>query len=278
MLGLSSRFYLPFIDIVIDKYKNVYPNILVKKEDIIEIIEKEEEKFEVTLEKGLSMIEKMLLTKKELTGEEVFDLYQSYGFPLELTQEIASEKGINIDIKGFNEALERHQSISRAGAEKKFGGVGKDAGEEGSKLHTATHLLHAALRNVLGEHVQQMGSDINTERLRFDFKHTQKMTAEEIKKVEDLVNLKIQEDLEIKKEEMNLDEALNSGAIAFFKEKYPDIVKVWTMFNPKNGEVFSKEICAGPHVEKTSDLKSFKIVKEESSSAGVRRIKAVINK
>jgi len=278
MLGLPSQFYLPFIDIVIDKYKNVYPNILVKKEDIIEIIEKEEEKFEVTLEKGLSMIEKMLLTKKELTGEEVFDLYQSYGFPLELTQEIASEKGINIDIKGFNEALERHQSISRAGAEKKFGGVGKDAGEEGSKLHTATHLLHAALRNVLGEHVQQMGSDINTERLRFDFKHTQKMTAEEIKKVEDLVNLKIQEDLEIKKEEMNLDEALNSGAIAFFKEKYPDIVKVWTMFNPKNGEVFSKEICAGPHVEKTSDLKSFKIVKEESSSAGVRRIKAVINK
>lgn len=278
MLGLSSRFYLPFIDIVIDKYKNVYPNILVKKEDIIEIIEKEEEKFEVTLEKGLSMIEKMLLTKKELTGEEIFDLYQSYGFPLELTQEIVSEKGINIDIKGFNEALERHQSISRAGAEKKFGGVGRDAGEEGARLHTATHLLHAALRNVLGEHVQQMGSDINAERLRFDFKHTQKMTVEEIKKVEDLVNLKIQEDLEIKKEEMNLDEALNSGAIAFFKEKYPDIVKVWTMFNPKNGEVFSKEICAGPHVEKTSDLKSFKIVKEESSSAGVRRIKAVINK
>jgi alanyl-tRNA synthetase len=133
------------------------------------------------------------------------------------------------------------------------------------------------LRKVLGEHVQQMGSDINAERLRFDFKHTQKMTPEEIKKVEDLVNLKIQEDLEIKKEEMALDKALSSGAIAFFKDKYPDIVKVWTIFNPNNEEVFSKEICAGPHVEKTSQLKSFKIIKEESSSAGVRRIKAVVN-
>ncbi len=276
-LGLTSQFYLPLIDIIIDKYKDVYPNILSRKDEIIEIIKKEEEKFETTLEKGLSIIEKMLLTKKELTGEEVFDLYQSYGFPLELTQEIANEKGINIDIKAFNEALEKHQNISRAGAEKKFGGVGKDAGEEGAKLHTATHLLHAALRKVLGNHVEQMGSDINAERLRFDFKHTQKMTPEEIKQVEDLVNLKIQEDLEIKKEEMDLDKALNSGAIAFFKEKYPDKVKVWTMFNPQNGEVFSKEICAGPHVEKTSQLKSFKIIKEESSSAGVRRIKAVVN-
>ena len=276
-LGLSSQFYLPLINIVIDKYKDVYLNILTKKEDIIETIKKEEYKFEATLEKGLSMIEKMFLTKKELTGEEVFDLYQSYGFPLELTQEIAEEKGITININEFNGALEKHQSISRAGAEKKFGGVGKDAGEEGAKLHTATHLLHAALRKVLGEHVQQMGSDINTERLRFDFKHTQKMTPEEIKAVEDLINLKIKEDLEVKKEEMNLDEALKSGAIAFFKEKYPETVKVWTIFNPQTGEVFSKEICAGPHVEKTGQLKFFKIIKEESSSAGVRRIKAIIN-
>lgn len=276
-LGLPSQFYLSLIDMAIDKYKDVYPNILSRKEEIIEIIKKEEEKFEATLEKGLSVIEKMFLAKKELTGEEVFDLYQSYGFPLELTQEIALEKGITIDIKGFSEALEKHQIISRAGAEKKFGGVGKDAGEEGAKLHTATHLLHAALRKILGEHVQQMGSDINAERLRFDFKHNQKMTPEEIKQVEDLVNLKIKEDLDVKKEEMSLDEALKSGAIAFFKEKYPDIVKVWTIFNHRNGEVFSKEICAGPHVEKISQLKSFKIVKEESSSSGVRRIKAVVN-
>ena len=277
-LGLSSQFYLPLIDLVIDKYKDIYPNILARKDEIIEVIKKEEEKFETTLEKGLSVIEKMLLTKKELTGEEVFDLYQSYGFPLELTEEIALEKGISINVDEFNAALEKHQSISRAGAEKKFGGVGKDAGEEGAKLHTATHLLHAALRKVLGEHVQQMGSDINAERLRFDFKHFQKMSPEEIKQVEDLVNLKIRENLEVKKEEMDLDKALNSGAIAFFKEKYPDKVNVWTMFNPQNGEVFSKEICAGPHVEKTSQLVSFKIIKEESSSAGVRRIKATVNK
>jgi len=276
-LGLPLQFYLPLIDMVIDKYKDVYLNIFTRKEEIVETIKKEEYKFEATLEKGLSMIEKMLLTKKELTGEEVFDLYQSYGFPLELTQEIALEKGISINVDEFNSALEKHQSISRAGAEKKFGGVGKDAGEEGAKLHTATHLLHAALRKVLGEHVEQMGSDINAERLRFDFKHTQKMTPEEIKQVEDLINLKIKEDLEIKKEEMSLDEALKSGAIAFFKEKYPDMVKVWTIHNPETGEVFSKEICAGPHVEKTGQLKSFKIIKEESSSAGVRRIKAIVN-
>lgn len=276
-LGLPSQFYLPLIDIIIDKYKDIYPNVPARKNDIIETIKKEEEKFEATLEKGLAVIEKMLLKKEGLTGEEVFDLYQSYGFPLELTQEIALEKGINIDIKGFNEALEKHQSISRAGAEKKFGGVGRDAGEEGAKLHTATHLLHASLRKILGGHVEQMGSDINAERLRFDFKHPQKMTPEEIKKVEDLVNLKIKEDLEIKKEEMGLDEALKSGALAFFKEKYPEKVKVWTMFNSQNGEVFSKEICAGPHIERTSQLKSFKIIKEESSSAGVRRIKAVVN-
>ena len=276
-LGLSSQFYLPLIDLVIDKYKDIYPNILVRKEEIVEVIKKEEEKFEATLEKGLSVIEKMLSVKKELTGEEVFDLYQSYGFPLELTEEIATEKGISINVDEFNIALEKHQSISRAGAEKKFGGVGKDAGEEGAKLHTATHLLHAALRKVLGEHVEQMGSDINAERLRFDFKHFQKMTPEEIKQVEDLINSKIKEDLEVKKEEMELEKALTSGAIAFFKEKYPDKVNVWTMFNPQNGEVFSKEICAGPHVEKTGQLKGLKIIKEESSSAGVRRIKAVVN-
>ena len=277
ILELSSQFWIPLVSIIIDKYKDIYPNVLTKKEEIIETIKKEEEKFEKTIEKGLSVIEKMLLTKKELTGEEVFDLYQSYGFPLELTQEIALEKGININIKEFENALMKHQGVSRAGAEKKFGGVGKDTGEEGVKLHTATHLLHSALRKVLGEHVSQMGSDINAERLRFDFKHPAKMTPEEIKKVEDLVNEKIKEDLEIKKEEVNLEEALESGALAFFKEKYPEKVNVWKIFDKKSGEVFSREICAGPHVGKTSELKSFKIVKEESSSAGVRRIKAVVN-
>ena len=277
ILELNSQFWIPLVSIIIDKYKDVYTNVLSKKEEIVETIRKEEEKFEATLEKGLSVIEKMLLTKKELTGEEVFDLYQSYGFPLELTQEIALEKGINIDVEGFNSALEKHQIVSRAGVGKKFGGIGRDVGEEATKLHTANHLLHSALRKVLGSHVQQMGSDINAERLRFDFKYTQKMTLEEIKQVEDLVNQKIKEDLEVKKEEMSLEEALKSGALAFFKEKYPEKVTVWTIFDKESGEVFSKEICAGPHAGKTSELKSFKILKEESSSAGVRRIKAVIN-
>jgi alanyl-tRNA synthetase len=194
-----------------------------------------------------------------------------------MIKEELEKRGLTVDENGFNEEIKKHQNISRQGMEKKFGGVGKDTGNEGAKLHTATHLLHAALRKILGDHVSQMGSDINTERLRFDFKYASKMTPEDIKKVEDLVNLKIKEDLEIKKEELNIDEALKSGALAFFKEKYPERVSVWTMLNPQTGEVFSKEICGGPHIEKTSELKSFKIVKEESSSAGVRRIKAVIS-
>lgn len=277
ILGLEPFFSIPLVDLIVLKYGEIYPNILSKKEEIKEVMRKEEEKFEKTLEKGLSVIEKMLKEKNELSGEEVFDLYQSYGFPLELTEEIASEKGVRIDAEGFKKSLEKHQELSRSGAEKKFGGVGKDAGEEGAKLHTATHLLHSALRKVLGDHVSQMGSDINVERLRFDFKHPAKMTPEEIKRVEDLVNEKIREDMEVKKEEMGLDEALKSGALAFFKEKYPDKVNVWTIFSPSTGEVFSKEICAGPHVDKTNRLKSFKIIKEESSSSGVRRIKAVIS-
>jgi len=264
---------------VIKKYGEVYPELKENEGRIFEVISKEEDKFEKTIKAGLSVLEKLLEEGQEkISGEKAFDLYQSYGFPLELTEEIAIEKGLEIDKSGFNEALKRHQELSRAGAEKKFGGVGKDAGEEGAKLHTATHLLHAALRRVLGENVQQMGSDINIERLRFDFSHHQKMTPEELKAVEDMVNEKIREDLEIMKEEMSLAEALGAGALAFFKEKYPERVKVWTALDPKSGEFFSKEICAGPHVNRTGELGNFKIIKEESSSAGVRRIKAVVNK
>jgi len=213
-----------------------------------------------------------------ISGEDAFDLYQSYGFPFELTEEIAREKEFKIDKVSFLEALKKHQDLSRSGAEKKFGGVGKDAGEEGAKLHTATHLLHTALRKILGNHVQQMGSDINVERLRFDFSHTAKVTSEELEEIENLVNQKIKENLEVKKDEMSLADALSAGALAFFKEKYPETVKVWTIYDPKTGEYFSKEICAGPHVNNLSELGTFKIVKEESSSAGVRRIKAILIK
>lgn len=279
-LELKAGFWIPLIDIVIKKYKNVYPDISSKKEEIIEVIKKEEEKFAKTLDKGLEVVSNIAQRvngEKTISGKEAFDIYQSYGFPIEMIKEELEKTGLSVDEKGFGEEVKKHQDISRAGVEKKFGGIGKDAGEEARKLHTANHLLHSALRKILGSHVQQMGSDITVERLRFDFKHPQKLTLGEIKQVEDLVNQKIKEDLEIKKEEMSLEDALQSGALAFFKEKYPDKVSVWTMFNPLTGEVFSKEICAGPHADKTNQLKSFKIIKEESSSAGVRRIKAVIN-
>ncbi len=278
LLDLNPGFLNPLVDLTIEKYQEIYPELLSNKENIKTVIAEEEKKFEKTLQSGLKKIQELLELKssQELTSEEVFDLYQSYGFPIELTEEIALEKGFKIN-KGVEELLKKHQELSRAGAEKKFGGVGKDAGEQGAKFHTATHLLHSALRSLLGEQVQQMGSDINMERLRFDFSYSQKLSPEEIKKIEDLVNQKIKQDLIIEKQEMPLDEALKSGALAFFKEKYPDLVKVWTIFNPETGEVFSKEICAGPHAEKTGQLGCFKIIKEESSSAGVRRIKAVLD-
>jgi RluA family pseudouridine synthase len=172
--------------------------------------------------------------------------------------------------KEFESELKKHQEISRAGAEKKFGGVGKEAGLESAKLHTATHLLHRALREVLGGNVKQMGSDITPERLRFDFSHNAKMTFEQIKRVEEIVNEKIKEDIEVRKEEMPYEEAIKKGSLAFFREKYPPVVNVYSIGD------YSKEICAGPHVKRTSELGEFKILKEESSSAGVRRIRAVL--
>jgi alanyl-tRNA synthetase len=193
--------------------------------------------------------------------------------PLEVSREIAVQENVKIsdrlDIE-FKKAVEKHQEVSRAGAGKKFGGIGKEASEAAIKLHTATHLLHQALREVLGKHVKQMGSDINSERLRFDFSHPQKLTPKEIKKVEDLINQIIKEDHKVKKETMSYEKALKSGALAFFKEKYPPQVDVYSV-----GE-FSREICGGPHVESTGKLGLFKIIKEESSGAGVRRIRAVL--
>jgi alanyl-tRNA synthetase len=273
LIGFEFNSFYSLMDLVVDKYKDIYPEVLSKNYDVVKA---EEKKFEKTIEKGLIVIEKLLSEKKDrtITGEEAFDLYQSYGFPLELVEEIANEKDFLVDKQDFNEALKKHQNVSREGSEKKFGGVGANAGEIETKYHTATHLLHSALRKILGEHVKQMGSDITLERLRFDFAHTAKMTNEEIKKVQDLINDKIKEGLVIKKEEMSLDEAVKSGAIAFFKEKYGDKVFVWTIYSPENGEVFSKEVCGGPHVESLKDLGMFEIIKEESSSAGVRRIKA----
>lgn len=228
----------------------------------------------------------------EVKGKDLFLISSTYGYPIDNCFEeinaiivlILEADGLNNTgkfniketyfgkrlTKEFNEESQKHKEFSRAGVKKKFGGVGKEATREATKLHTVTHLLHAALRKVLGEHVQQMGSDITPQRLRFDFSHSQKMTQEEIKQVEDLVNEKIKEGLEVKKEEMSYQEAIKSGALAFFKEKYPEKVTVYSV------EGFSKEICAGPHVKRTSEIGGINIQKEESSGAGVRRIRAIL--
>jgi alanyl-tRNA synthetase len=269
LLNFPPDFLIPLAKIVIDIYSPIYNDLRSKTEEIINIISEEEKKFSKTLERGLRQFEK-IAEAGDIKGKEAFHLFDTYGFPLELTQELAKERELKVDEKEFESAFEEHRNISRAGAEKKFGGVGNGAGPESARLHTATHLLHAALRKTLGDHVKQMGSDITPQRLRFDFAHTQKMTIEEIKKVEDLVNEKIKEGLEVKKEEMKYQDAINTGAMAFFKEKYPENVTVYSA-----GE-FSKEICAGPHVKNTKELGSFKIIKEESSGAGVRRIRAVL--
>lgn len=269
LLNFPKFFLIPLAQKVIEIYQDIYPELKSKETDILTIIQLEEEKFEKVLSQGLRQLEK-ISQKGFLSSLEAFHLFDTYGFPIELTQELAKEKNIKVDIKGFQEAFEKHREISRAGAEKKFGGIGKEATYEATRLHTATHLLHAALRKILGEHVRQMGSDITSQRLRFDFSHPQKLAKEEIEKVEELVNQKIKEDLEVKKEEMNYQEAIKSGALAFFKEKYPEKVTVYSIGN------FSKEICAGPHVKRTSELGLFRIVKEESCGAGVRRIKAIL--
>jgi len=269
LIDMPKNFLIPLAQQVIEIYKDDYSEVGSSKEAVLIIIENEGEKFEKTLEQGLKQFEKISV-KGNISGIDAFHLYDTYGFPLELTEELAKEKGLIVDKKEFQKAFKKHQKVSRAGAEKKFGGVGKEAGYEATKLHTATHLLHQALREVLGEHVKQMGSDITHERLRFDFSHPEKMTGEQIKKVEDLINQKIKENLEIKKQEMNYSEAVKSGALAFFKEKYPDKVTVYSI------DKFSKEICAGPHIKETGELGSFKIIKEESVGAGTRRIRAVI--
>ena len=282
-LDLPKNWYVTPVKKISSIYGDEYPETRTKQTDILVIFQSEEEKFEKSLERGLKQFEKLLESKKGqfITGKEAFDLYQSYGFPLELTDELAQEKGLKVDKEGFEKEFEKHKEVSRVGAERKFGGVGierlktKEEREKAIKLHTATHLLHAALREILGKHVRQMGSDITPERLRFDFSHSKKLTREEIEKIERLVNQKIREDLIVKKEEMPYEKAVSSGALSFFKERYPKTVKVFSI-GDSQGKVFSKEICAGPHVKRTSELGKFKIVKEESAGAGIRRIKAIL--
>ena len=263
------------IDLNIETLKEMYNELEKNKETIKQVILEEKDKFAKTLEHGEREFTKEMNKLKaenvtKLDGKIVFKLYDTYGFPPEVTEDLARENGLEIDKKEFEKLFKEHQEISRQGAEQKFKGGLADQNEKTIKYHTATHLLHKALKIVLGEHVKQSGSNITEERLRFDFTHPQKMTPEEIKQVEDLVNEQIQKDLKVSYEEMTYDEAKASGAIGLFTSKYGERVKVYTI-----GE-FSKEICGGPHVENTGSMGTFKIKKEESSSSGIRRIKAVL--
>lgn len=258
--------------IVIKDYQDVYPELANNEAFIIDSLSQEEEKFMQTLERGLK--EFIKLSSGDISGSEAFNLYQSYGFPLEMTEEMAQEKGIKVDKNGFLLELKKHQDLSRTAAAGKFKGGLADAGEETTKLHTATHLLLSALRQVLGDHVYQRGSNITPERLRLDFNHSDKLTPEQLTKIEELVNSAIKSDYSVTYEEMSVEEAKNQGAMGVFSSKYGEKVTVYTV--GRQDETFSKEICGGPHVQRTGELGHFRIQKEEASSAGVRRIKAVL--
>ena len=274
-LGIEGLFLSEPAKVVIDLYRGPYPEIAEKAELILSELKREEEKFLETLKKGELEFEKILpnLLKnpaKTIPGRVAFRLYDTFGFPVELTDELAKENGLIVNRTEFDEAYKKHQELSRSTSSQVFKGGLADHSEITTKYHTATHLLHKALQLVLGDHAVQKGSNITSERLRFDFAHPQKVTKEELQKVEDIVNEQIKRGLDVTCEEMTVDEAKKTGAMGLFENKYGDVVKVYTIGD------FSKEICGGPHVKNTSELGTFKIKKEESSSAGVRRIKAVL--
>ncbi|MDR2716473.1 MAG: alanine--tRNA ligase [Treponema sp.] len=280
-LGIAEGILLsPIAGVLIEQMKGPYPELPENKARIIEELDREEHKFLETLQKGEHEFEKLLPNllkdpRKIMPGRLAFKLYDTYGFPIELTEELAGENGMKVNRQEFDEAFKKHQELSRAGSEQVFKGGLQDHGEIATKYHTATHLLHQALRAVLGDHIAQKGSNITAERMRFDFSHPAPMTQEEVKKVEDIVNEQIQKDLLISLEIMSLDAAKACGAIALFGEKYESQVKVYTIGSSEG--FFSKEVCGGPHVERTGILGKFTIQKEQSSSAGVRRIRAVLD-
>ena len=270
-IGVHANLCTTLAEAVIQKLGTAYPELQQKKSFILEELEREENLFAQTLKQGEKQFQKILSTSPDtIDGETAFDLFQTYGFPLEITQELASEAGLSVNEAGFAAAQKAHQDKSRAGAEQKFAGGLAEQSDATKKLHTATHLLHAALRKVLGTHVEQRGSNITAERLRFDFSHDEKMTPEQKAEVERLVNEAIAADVPITCEETTVAIAKEAGAIGLFEDKYGDKVKMYTMGN------FSKEICGGPHANHTGELGHFRIKKEEASSRGVRRIKAVL--
>ena len=271
-IGMPDGFTGEIAKVIIEQYKDVYPELKRNEAFVLEQLALEETRFAKTLKQGNREFEKLAQRVKDgrIDGESAFHLYDTYGFPVEMTCELAKDAGLTVDMEGFKECFKKHQATSQAGAEQRFKGGLADHSAQSARLHTATHLLHAALRKVLGDEVAQKGSNITAERLRFDFSFGRKMTKEEIAEVERLVNEAIDAHAPIVCEEMTVPEAKAQGAIGLFANKYGENVKVYTMGS------YSKEICGGPHATNTGDLKSFKIQKEESSSAGVRRIKAVI--
>jgi alanyl-tRNA synthetase len=274
-LGMEAGFTKEIAECVIGNYRHVYPELERNSGTVLKELVDEEARFESTLEKGMGELEKVLGKMKEfgqaaLSGKVAFRLYDTYGFPVEFTEEICREQGLKVDREGFEAAFAKHREVSKQGSEKAFKGGLADHSVITTRLHTATHLLHKSLRMVLGEHVAQKGSNITPERLRFDFSHTDRMTPEQIQRVEQLVNEQIRRNLPVVMEVMTLEDARKQGAIALFAGKYEEQVKVYTAGD------FSKEVCGGPHVANTGELGRFRILKEESSGAGVRRIRAVL--
>ena len=255
---------------ILEMYEDYYKELKDNRQIVLDILKNEKIKFNRTLEKGLREFNKVTVSKKNIDGITAFHLFDTYGFPIELTEELAKEMGLKVDIAGFKQKFKEHQELSRTASAGQFkGGLGGH-GEIETKYHTATHLLNAALKEIINKDTHQRGSNITAERMRFDFNCDHKLTDEEKQNIEDLVNKWIDEGIEVKKEQMSKDEAIASGAECMFIEKYPDLVTVYSIGN------ISKELCGGPHVKNTKELGKFKIKKEEASSAGVRRIKAVL--
>lgn len=285
-MGHEQRIITEIGAMYIAKFENVYASVKNNKDRITEELKKEEEKFGKTIKDGIKEFERLVkwfeIAREKtgqiittISGEKAFKLYDTYGFPLEMTEELAREKNLIVDKDWFEKAFEKHQELSRTSSEGKFKWWLAGGGEMETKYHTTTHLLLAGLRKVLGDHVYQAGSNITAERLRFDFTHGEKMTSEQLKQVEDFVNEVIWKDAQVVLKEMPKDEAKASGIVGSFWEKYPDIVKIYTIAGT-DGTVYSQELCGWPHIENAWVLWTFKIVKEEASSSGVRRIKAIL--
>ena len=287
-IDTNSNFEEGIIDIIVEQFKNYYPEVLKNEQVVKTVVREEKNKFNRTLENGLKEFDKILagfdrkeefmrksdpnfVVDRTITGKAAFNLYETYGFPIEMTEEIAKERGIKVDTSNFKQLFKEHQEKSKQGSEQKFKGGLSDASEENARLHTATHIMQAGLQKFVSADIRQKGSNITPERLRFDFNCDHKLTPEEIKQVEDFVNEAIAKEIPVVVEEMTVAEAKASGALGVFDNRYGEKVTVYTIGN------ISKEICGGPHAKNTKDLHHFKIIKEEASSAGVRRIKAILN-